>query len=232
MAKLVLSQDMRVVSEYPLENECLTIGRRSGNDIQIDDPAISGHHCQIITILNDSFLEDLESTNGTFVNSRKISKYALKNNDVINLGTHQLKYINEFADADSAGASFDQTQFLNKHENNGLQRNPSALASKSSQAEKNSDQFAWLEILNGSNKSKRFDIKRTMTTLGKPGGQVAVITSRGHQYVIIGIEADSTGRYPSLNGALLSGRSIRLSDQDLIEVGEIRMTFHSPEQNV
>lgn len=226
MAKLILSQDMRIVSEFPLENECITIGRKSGNDIQIEDPSISGHHCQIITILNDSFLEDLESTNGTFVNSRRIAKYALKNGDVINLGTHQLEYINEFADMDSEASSFEKTIFLNKAESETV---PQASSAKSAIEDEQpiSNKYAWLEILNGSNKSKHFEIKRTMTTLGRPGGQVAVITYRAHHHVIIGIEADSSGKYPCLNGTPLTGRSIRLTDLDLIEVGDIQMSFHA-----
>jgi pSer/pThr/pTyr-binding forkhead associated (FHA) protein len=211
-----------------LENECLTIGRKPGNDIQIDDRAISGHHCQIITILNDSFLEDLESTNGTYVNSRRITKYALRNGDVINLGTHQLQYVNEFADPDSDNSMYEKTMFLQRDPVNATPKLSSSPSAPIWGETKHSKSHAWLEILNGSNKDKNYEIKRTMTTLGKPGGQVAVITNRGHHYVIIGIEADSAGRYPRLNGTPVNGRSMRLSDQDLIEVGEIRMTFHSP----
>ncbi|MEJ2480623.1 MAG: FHA domain-containing protein [Acidihalobacter sp.] len=97
MAKLILSENMRVLDEFPLDRDCITIGRRGDNDIQIDDRAVSGYHCQILTVLNDSFLEDLQSTNGTYVNSKRVTKHALHNGDIIILGTHQLQYENELA---------------------------------------------------------------------------------------------------------------------------------------
>ena len=82
-AKLVLSLNASVLGEYGLEKERITIGRKPDNDIQVDNLAVSGQHAAIITILNDSFLEDLDSTNGTFVNGKLIKKHALKNGDVI-----------------------------------------------------------------------------------------------------------------------------------------------------
>ncbi|MCX7896960.1 MAG: FHA domain-containing protein [Rhodocyclaceae bacterium] len=95
MAKLILSMDNMVLREIPLTKERTTIGRRPSNDIQIDNLAISGEHAVIITILNDSFLEDLNSTNGTFVNGQRISKHFLQNGDVIELGKYRLRYVKE-----------------------------------------------------------------------------------------------------------------------------------------
>ena len=85
-AKLVLSLNASVLGEYTLDKERITIGRKPENDIQIDNLAVSGQHAAIITILNDSFLEDLDSTNGTFVNGKLIKKHALKNGDVVSIG--------------------------------------------------------------------------------------------------------------------------------------------------
>ena len=95
MAKLILSLDGMVLKEYPLTKERTTIGRKSHNDIVIDNLAVSGEHAMIMTILNDSFLEDLGSTNGTLVNHQPIKKHFLQNNDVVELGKYKLKYINE-----------------------------------------------------------------------------------------------------------------------------------------
>src|SRR5829696_2933877 len=97
MAKLILSMDGLVLKEIPLTKERTTIGRKPHNDIQIDNLAVSGEHAVIVTILNDSFLEDLGSTNGTVVNGNPVKKHFLQNNDVIELGKYKLKFIGEAA---------------------------------------------------------------------------------------------------------------------------------------
>ncbi|HYX62950.1 MAG TPA: FHA domain-containing protein, partial [Burkholderiales bacterium] len=99
MAKLILSMDGLVLKEIPLTKERTTIGRKPHNDIQIDNLAVSGEHAVIVTILNDSFLEDLGSTNGTVVNGNPIKKHFLQNNDVIELGKYKLKFVGEAAPA-------------------------------------------------------------------------------------------------------------------------------------
>src|SRR3990167_9468606 len=100
MAKLILSMDGLVLKEIPLSKERTTIGRKAHNDIQIDNLAVSGEHAVIVTILNDSFMEDLGSTNGTLVNGNPVKKHILLNNDVIEIGKYKLKYV---ADATVAG---------------------------------------------------------------------------------------------------------------------------------
>ena len=108
-AKLVLSLNASVLAEYTLDKERISIGRKTDNDIQIDNLAVSGQHAAVITILNDSFLEDLDSTNGTFVNSKLIKKHALKNGDVVSIGKHEFKYINEEATTDH---DFEKTMII------------------------------------------------------------------------------------------------------------------------
>jgi len=92
MARLILSLDSQVLAEYNMSKERYTIGRLPDNDVRIDNPAVSGHHSLIINILNDSFLEDLNSTNGTYVNGKLIKKHALQHGDVITIGHHQLRF--------------------------------------------------------------------------------------------------------------------------------------------
>lgn len=111
MAKLILSMDNLVLKEIPLNKERTTIGRKAHNDIQIDNLAISGEHAAIVTILNDSFLEDFNSTNGTFVNGQQVKKHFLQNNDVIELGKYRLKYVNESVQQ-AAQADFEKTMVL------------------------------------------------------------------------------------------------------------------------
>ena len=100
MVKLVLSMDGLVLKEFYLDKSRITIGRRSSNDIQINNLAISGEHAAIVTILNDSFLEDLQSTNGTQVNGRTIKKCVLHHNDEIGFGKYKIRYLSEITAAE------------------------------------------------------------------------------------------------------------------------------------
>ena len=104
-AKLILSMDGLVLKEIALTKERTTIGRKPHNDIQIDNLAVSGEHAVIVTILNDSFMEDLGSTNGTLVNGNPVKKHFLQNNDVIELGKYKLKFIQEAGAQPAAAAA-------------------------------------------------------------------------------------------------------------------------------
>jgi len=111
MAKLILSVDGQVLKEHTLSKERTLIGRKPHNDIQIDNLAVSGEHAAIITILNDSFIEDLGSTNGTLVNGKPIKKHFLQNNDVVEIGKHKLKYFND-APQQASAADFEKTMII------------------------------------------------------------------------------------------------------------------------
>lgn len=107
-AKLILSMDGVVLQEYVLDKERMTIGRRPHNEIVIDNLAVSGEHAVVVTILNDSFLEDLDSTNGTMVNGVPIKKHFLQPNDVIEIGKYRLKYLGN-QKSQSTAADFEKT---------------------------------------------------------------------------------------------------------------------------
>ena len=92
MAKLILTLEGSVIREIPIDKERIMIGRKPQNDIQIENLAVSGEHACIVTILADSFLEDLGSTNGTLVNGNQVKKHILQNNDVIEIGKYKMKY--------------------------------------------------------------------------------------------------------------------------------------------
>ena len=109
--KLIISLDQKVVEELPIEKEIITIGRRTDNDLCLDNLAISGYHSQISTVLDDCFLEDLESTNGTFVNSEIVKRHALKDGDIIDIGNHRIKYVNHMASS-SANSEFEKTLIM------------------------------------------------------------------------------------------------------------------------
>jgi len=112
MARLILSLDGQTLAEYNMTKERYTVGRLPDNDIRIDNAAVSGHHSLIINILNDSFLEDLNSTNGTYVNGKLIKKHALQQGDVITVGHHQLRYVDEQADEIAPQDEFEKTMVI------------------------------------------------------------------------------------------------------------------------
>ena len=112
MAKLVLTMDGLVLKEISLTKERTTIGRKPHNDIQIDNLAVSGEHAVVVTILSDSFLEDLGSTNGTLVNGQPIKKHFLQNNDVIELGKYRLRYVGDAAESAEQPPEFEKTMVL------------------------------------------------------------------------------------------------------------------------
>ena len=112
MARLILSLGGQVMAEYNMNKERYTIGRLPDNDVRIDNPAVSGHHSLIINILSDSFLEDLNSTNGTYVNGKLIKKHALQHGDVITVGHHQMRFVEGAADEESTKDEFARTMII------------------------------------------------------------------------------------------------------------------------
>jgi hypothetical protein len=98
MAKLVLFLDDGATRDILLDRERITLGRRPDNDVCLPDPAVSGEHAQVVTLLADSFLEDLGSTNGTIVNGQTVQKHFLRDGDIIDLGRQRLAY---FVDVDA-----------------------------------------------------------------------------------------------------------------------------------
>lgn len=202
LSKLVLSLNGNTITEYTLEKETVTIGRRPDNDITIDNLAISGRHCQIITILSESFLEDLQSTNGTYVNGESITKHALQHGDVIGVGKHQLKYF--ISEAETTG-------MLNVREHYDTDEAPTTHINASK-----------LQILNGENAGQTVNINKGLTTIGMPGIQVAAITQRPKGLYIVHIEGGSDNKQPIVNGENIGSQAHLLSDMDIIEIADIK----------
>jgi len=222
-----------VQGEYELNQERLTIGRKPDNDIPIDNLAVSGKHALVITILDDSFLEDLGSTNGSYVNGKLVKKHALKDGDVIAIGKHELKYVNEHATADDD--DFEKTMIIKPG-------SASAAVAAAQAAEKAVESAApaaaaapppgggmplgRLTVLNGPIAGKELELTKALITLGKPGTQVAVISRRPQGYFLTHIESDGDGkRYPVVNGEAIGAKAYQLKDSDLIELAGIKMEF-------
>ena len=264
-AKLILSMDGVVLNEYALSKERMTIGRKPHNDIVIDNLAVSGEHAAIVTILNDSFLEDMDSTNGVMVNGAGIKKHFLQNNDVVEIGKYKLKYMNEQQGQGPAAAEdFERTMVLRapaKTQQAGAPQAKAAGAGSSSlsQTQVNlsaahaatgkfeaappqapqpiakavppasaapsaaAPSSAAVQILSGPNSGKELELVKNLTTLGKPGVQVAVLTRRPHGYFITHVEG---ANHPMLNGKELDEHPHQLNDHDIIELAGIKMEFY------
>ena len=229
MAKLVLSLNGAVQGEFALDKEKLIIGRKPGNDIQIDNLAVSGKHSMIITILDDSFLEDLGSTNGTYVNGKLIKKYALKDGDIIIIGKHELKYINEEARNNDDYDEFEKTMIIKP--------GAASVAVKAARVARESGihddslgvpiakmPIGRLTVLNGPIAGKELELSKALVTLGKPGTQVAVISRRPQGYFLTHVE--SKAGFPIVNGAEITPKAYQLKDNDIIELAEIKMEIN------
>ena len=231
MAKLVLSLNGVVQGEYPLNKERISLGRKPDNDIQVDNLAVSGKHALVITILDDSFLEDLGSTNGTYVNGKLIKKHALRDGDVVGIGKHELKYVNEHATADDE--DFEKTMII---------RPGSASAAGAAAAADPKEMttggtpvpapassgmpLGKLQVLNGPIAGKELELTKALITLGKPGVQVAVISRRPQGYFLTHIEGDGqNNNFPVVNGTAIGPQAYTMSNGDIIELAGIKMEF-------
>ena len=286
-AKLILSMDGLVLKEIALTKERTTIGRKPHNDIQIDNLAVSGEHAVIVTILNDSFLEDLGSTNGTLVNGQPIKKHFLQNNDVVELGKYKLKYVSDQTAKSAAPQDFEKTMVLRPSAMKAAAEqaramgaggaeaaraaaahqvaasaaaagtadkekavaitapmaipvaNPApaaapapapaaapaatpAAAPAAAPAAKTGHPLGAIQILSGGNAGKELELAKPLTTLGKPGVQVAVLTRRPQGYFITHVEGPNP---PTVNGQAIGTAPHALKDHDLIELAGVKMEF-------
>jgi pSer/pThr/pTyr-binding forkhead associated (FHA) protein len=284
MARLILSLDNQVLAEYNMTKERYTVGRLPDNDVRIDNPAVSGHHSLIINILNDSFLEDLNSTNGTYVNGKLIKKHALQNGDVITIGHHQLRFSDQEVPQQEQD-EFEKTMVIPAGQQNAeqlLRAEQAAEAAAKAAAEPAYDAghgdaaaavrldpeeaaaleeqpkarpslgetvaegdrshagthtgidpssapvalpLAKLQVLSGAFAGRELELTKALTTLGRPGVQVAAITRRAEGYYIVHVESGKEGDYPLVNGEAIGPQARKLSDNDVVQLAGVKMGF-------
>src|SRR3954464_8695490 len=235
MARLILSLEGQVLAEYNMNKERYTIGRLPDNDIRIDNAAVSGHHSLIINILNDSFLEDLNSTNGTYVNGKLIKKHALQHGDVITAGHHQLRFVE---DDDNQQDEFEKTMVIQPSQrpvekirtaHEAVEQSQQTGATTTRRALKESgapqQKKAKLQVLSGAFAGRELELTKTLTTLGRPGVQVAAITRRSEGYFLVHVDADTPENYPQVNGAPIGAHARKLVDNDVIQLAGVKMGF-------
>lgn len=218
MGKLVVSLDGVVIKEVQITKDKTTLGRRPYNDIVIDNLAVSGEHAVLQMVGQDVFIEDLNSTNGTYINGKAVKKQLLAHNDTVEIGKYKIKYLVE------EGGDYEKTMIMRPGSMGyGAEggRPPSPYATSPMPAGQ-STLPASIRVLSGAAAGREVVLTKVVTTIGKPGVQVASITKRPVGYVIAHVEGASR---PSVNGTSLIGETAPLRNGDLIELAGTQMQF-------
>jgi len=226
MGKLVVTLDGVVIKDVQITKDKTTLGRRPYNDIVIDNLAVSGEHAVLQMVGADVFIEDLNSTNGTYINGKAIKKQLLANNDTVEVGKYKIKFLLEdtgdyektmIMKAGSGAASMASAGINSSSGGFGM---PSAFGSLGAPAANTSP--AAIKVLTGAAAGREVSLTKVVTTVGKPGVQVASITKRPSGYVLAHVEGMAR---PNVNGIPLTGESIPLRSGDLIELAGTQMQF-------
>lgn len=226
MAKLVIKFNDTVIDQIVLKQGDVNIGRRPGSDILLDNMAISGNHASIFTIGEDSFIQDLNSTNGTFVNNKRVTKHHLQNGDVVSIGNHTLTYINE--NAAKGAANLAKTVIINPHQQEGMLAEAAKAAAPTprpvtKEPAPEPQRHGSLFILSGANNGKRIDLTQPVTNLGRAGKRAGVISRSGSRYLLL---PGDEGQAPKLNGTRVGVAGEELKNGDMIEIADARMQFY------
>ncbi len=207
MPRVVLTHEGAVIKEFPLNKERTTIGRKPHNDIQLDDPTVSGQHAAIL-MLQNAYVEDLNSTNGVILNGKKVTRRQLNHGDIIKIGRHELKFVDDNAE------EFEHTVIIQPES-----QSPAAPAAEPAK-------HYQVKILTGPKSGESINLIKPYTTLGSPGVQVAVVARRGKDYFLMPMSGTGDrGNPPKLNGQSIGASSQRLKQGDRIEVAGTQLEF-------
>ncbi|MGJ7527008.1 FHA domain-containing protein [Variovorax sp. GB1P17] len=213
MPKMIISVDGVVIGQVALAKDRTTLGRRAYNDIVIDNLAVSGEHAVLHMSDGEVEIEDLNSTNGTYVNALAIQKQALKDNDVIEVGGCRIHFRARSNLAIGPGSVRTASG-----EFSGSMPLSSAPTESGALVELG---IPVLRVLSGANQGQDVSLQKVVTTIGKPGVAVAVVTRRRQGYVA----ASAVGGV-TLNGVLLGTDAVALQELDVLELGDkTRMQF-------
>ena len=224
--KLEFSFNAQKIGEYILDKEVMTIGRKEDNDICIENLAVSGHHAKLLTLFDDSFLEDLESTNGTYVNGQPIKKHPLKNGDVITIGKHELRYLNENIGADDGEKTVlirpkvqqQQPTYPNSVLPNEIEFDPGTNRKEFEEAK--------LQILNGTGAGKELPLMKSSIKLGKSGSEIVQINRRPDGHFIVCLDTPAGTAPPKVNGEEIGDGARKLENHDVIEINRLKIEYY------
>ena len=230
MPKMIVSIDGVVIKEVQLTKDRTTLGRRPYNDIVIDNLAVSGEHAVLQLTGNEVYLEDLNSTNGTYVNGKAVKKQLLQNNDTVEIGKYKIKFINE-----APGATFEKTMIIKPGMVPPMPAKPGAPAGAPATAAPvataakapaaggaEAGVSASIKVLSGAAAGREVPLVKVVTTIGKPGVAVAAITKRAHGFVVAHVEGSNK---PTLNGTAIGPEPVALKNGDMLELAGTQMQF-------
>ena len=225
MDKLILNFKESTLKEFPMDKDAFIIGRKPENDIQIDNPVVSGKHARIFKEGRKVVLEDLGSTNGTFVNKKKVSKCELKHKDIVFIGKHTIVFLSDdpVAQLEATAAADDDLDTTMV-----LQTKAHAKMSGVSKAG-----LGGLTVIEGSADKTEYELTARLSTIGKAetstvkikgllAPKTAALINRGNNGYVIA--PPGSGAKVSVNGAALAGRR-PLKDGDIIELYGIKLQF-------
>lgn len=224
MAKLVVMLNGAMAGNHFIDKGRITIGRRSGNDIHLDDPGVSKEHAVIRTVGNDHIFEDMGSTNGSTINGDHITKHILQNGDAIDIGAYQIRYANIKANPEM---DYDRTLMIRAVDREigaapksaGLEMGSPSTARSSLRA---GFPLGGVRGIKGEFAGQKIELERPLKTFGTAGVQVAVITRRTPGYFITHVEGKKTAR---VNGQVIGSEPRTLQEGDVIEVGREKFEF-------
>ena len=223
MGKLVVSLDGVVIKEVQVAKDKTTLGRRPYNDIVIDNLAVSGEHAVLQMVGSDVFIEDLNSTNGTYINGKAIKKQLLAHNDTVEIGKYKIKFLVE------EGTDYEKTMVLKPgslpapgQPAQGSGYSASTYGASGFGSLGTATVPASIRVLNGAAAGREVVLTKVVTTVGKPGVQVASITKRPGGYVLAHVEG---ALRPTVNSNPLTGETVHLKNGDVIELAGTQMQF-------
>jgi pSer/pThr/pTyr-binding forkhead associated (FHA) protein len=208
MPKMIVSIDGVVIKEVQLTKERTTLGRRPYNDLVIDNLAVSGEHAAFLLDGNTVLVEDLNSTNGTYVNGKAIRRQALAHGDLVEIGKYKIRYVGEGPELQASAPA-----------------TPTSVAAPAATVPTSDEPTASIEVLSGPAAGRTVPVVKVVTTLGKPGVAVASITRRHHGHALALVEGQVA---PTLNGQAVGNEPVLLKDGDVIELAGTRMRFRQP----
>lgn len=216
MAKIIVSLDDNLIKVVPLNKDRMTLGRRPYNDIVVDNLAVSGEHAALQVIGHDYFIEDLNSTNGTYINEQKIKRQILKNGDTIEIGKYAIRYVQDGAGSQAATSNKANASRNTNDEKSVEEKKPLFEQTKFAEA------YVAIKILSGVSTGKELPLVKIVTTIGKPGEAVIAITKRPKSYMVAHVEGATR---PSLNGVSFGIDAVPLKNGDLFELAGTAMQF-------
>ena len=219
MGKLVVSLDGVVIKEVQITKDKTTLGRRPYNDIVIDNLAVSGEHAVLQMVGQDVFIEDLNSTNGTYINGKAVKKQLLAHNDTVEVGKYKIKFMVD------DGADYEKTMIMKPGAMSGAYTSSgrtSGFGALAGQGQAAPVGPATIRVMNGAAAGREVMLTKVVTTVGKPGVQVASITKRPTGYVLAHVEGAAR---PTVNNTPLAGETVGLKNGDVIELAGTQMQF-------